>query len=273
MTDSHYVHGTSAEEQSRLSRMNELLNATSLAEIGVEPGARVLDLGSGLGQLTRGFARAAGSHGFVVGVERSPEQLAEALAQARHEGEAGAVDFRLGDVLAPPLAEDEWGSFDVVHGRFILEHVPDPLAVVRTMVRAASPGGRLVLEDDDHDVLRVWPEVPGLERMWGAYLRTYARAGNDAYVGRKLVALLHEAGARPQRNRWLFFGACAGEAEFPDYVENLARIFEGARAAIVSGGDATAAEVDGIAAALRAWRERPDAAIWFARCWAEGVSR
>ena len=45
-----YMHGTSPEEQGRLARLNDLLNASSMREIAVRPGEAVLDFGSGLGQ-------------------------------------------------------------------------------------------------------------------------------------------------------------------------------------------------------------------------------
>ncbi len=275
MTDapSSYVHGTSPDEQRRLTRLNELLNRSSLAELALAGGERVLDVGSGLGQLARLMAREAGAGGHVLGIERSPEQLAEAERQARDAGDSGRVEFRRGDALDLPLTGHEWGSFDVVHGRFILEHVSDPLAVTRAMVRAARPGGRIVLEDDDHDVLRLWPEPDGLASVWNAYQRTYDRAGNDPRVGRKLVALLHAAGAAPRRNRWLFFGAASGDPDFPVYVDNLADVLAGARDAIVANGDAGAAAIDETVASVREWKSRPDAALWFARCWAEGVRR
>jgi 2-polyprenyl-3-methyl-5-hydroxy-6-metoxy-1,4-benzoquinol methylase len=47
------------------------------------------------------------------------------------------------------------GHFDVAHARFLLEHVPDPLVIVRTMVRAVRPGGRVILADDDYEGLRL----------------------------------------------------------------------------------------------------------------------
>ena len=71
------------------------------------------------------------------------------------------MDLRSGDALALPLRTEEWGDFDVAHARFVLEHVRDPLGVVRSMVRAVKFGGRIVLEDDDHEVIRLWPEPPG----------------------------------------------------------------------------------------------------------------
>jgi SAM-dependent methyltransferase len=266
-----YIHGTAPEEQRRLSLLNELMNEGSLRELDLRGGERVLDLGAGLGQLTRAMARAAGPAGRVVGIERSPEQIAEALRQARTAGEEGLADLRRGDALDPPLRPDEWGSFDVAHARFVLEHLPDPLEVVRLMLRAVRPGGRIVLEDDDHDVLRMWPEPTGLRAVWEAYMRTYDRSGNDPIVGRRLVELLHRAGARPRRNTWIFFGGCAGHPSFGALVENLAGILSGAREAILPAGPLDPAAFDAALGALRAWAARPDAALWFAICWAEGT--
>jgi ubiquinone/menaquinone biosynthesis C-methylase UbiE len=270
MTDS-YIHGTAATEQGRLSLLNDLINQASLREIGLRGGEKILDVGCGLAQLTRAMGRAAGSTGRVVGVERDARQRQEALRQAREEGEENLVEIREGNALALPLAEAEWGTFDVAHARFVLEHVRDPLSVVRQMARAVRPGGRVVLEDDDHDVLRLWPEPPGLGPLWQAYVRAYDRLGNDPYVGRRLVALLHEAGALPRRNTWLFFGSCPGNPTFQIVVNNLADILAGARAAILAEALLDRSCLEEGLAALKAWGRRPDAAFWYSTCWAEGV--
>jgi SAM-dependent methyltransferase len=266
---STYLHGTAPDEQRRLSTMNRLLNDSSLREIAVQPGERVVDFGCGLAQLTRDMARAAGRP--ALGIERSEAQIAEARRQAREAGEEALVELRPGDVLAPPLQNDEWGSFDLAHARFVLEHVPTPSAVVRAMVRAVRPGGRIVLEDDDHWVMRFWPEPVECVTLWRAYVETFTRIGNDPQVGRKLVSLLHEAGVRPRRNTWIFFGGCAGEEHFPLLVENMAVLFAGARDAMLAGGMLDAESFAAAIVAFRDWGRRPDAALWFARCWAEGV--
>ena len=266
---SRYVHGTHPEEQRRLADLNALVNHASLEALAAEPGERALDVGSGLGQFARALARVTGER--VVAVERSPEQIARAVALASDAGEDTLVDFRAGDALALPLARAEWGSFDLAHARFLLEHVPAPQEVVNAMARAVRSGGRVVLEDDDHEALRLWPEPPGVSAAWRAYIRTYDRLGNDPHVGRRLVELLAEAGLEPRHIKLLPFGACAGEASFPAYVANLGAVFDGAREAILATGGVSAMAFDDAQAALRAWGQRRDAAFWYSISWAEAV--
>jgi SAM-dependent methyltransferase len=268
---STYIHGTHAAEQARLARMNDLINPTSLAMLDLGGGERILDVGGGLGQFARAMARAAGPTGRVVSVERSEEQIARADAMAVQAGEKGMVEIRQGSVESLPLAEGEWGSFDIAHARFILEHLPEPLTVVRQMVRAVRPGGRVVLEDDDHGVLRLWPEPQQFRELWSAYMESFTRVGNDPLTGRRLVEFLHAAGARPRRNTWLFFGSCAGAPDFTLLTDNLAGVLVGAAPALERLGLYPEERFTQAMTSLREWAKRPDAAFWYSRAWAEGV--
>ena len=103
--ESHYLHGSHPDEQDRLARLNELLNVRCLAELALTPGSRVLDVGSGLGQLTRAMAWQTGK--TVVGVERNLEQLEEAQRLATAGGEGGLVEFRQGEAERLPLKDGE----------------------------------------------------------------------------------------------------------------------------------------------------------------------
>ena len=268
---SKYIHGTEPVEQERLSRLNAIINAASLGALRPAPGERAVDFGSGLGQLARLVAKGSGVR--VLGIELSAEQLAEAQRLAERDGEAHLIELRQGDAASPPLLAHEWGSFDLAHARFLLEHVSEPLAVVRAMVRAVRPGGRIVLEDDDHDVLRLWPEPPHFGPIWAAYQRSYDRIGCDPIVGRRLVQLLHQAGAWPRRSTWVPFGSCAGDDAFGPLVQNLIHILDGAREVLLATGGVDRDQLDTGLAELRVWGERPDAAIWFGISWAEGVRR
>jgi SAM-dependent methyltransferase len=271
---SRYIHGSDEIEQRRLTALNRWINERILPamRLGSQGGERIIDFGAGLGQFTRMLAKASGSTQRVVGIERDPNQIAEAMRQARNATEDHLIDLRQGDVVnAPPLSTDEWGTFDFAHARFILEHVPDPLAVVKNMVRSVRSGGRITLADDDHEILRLWPEIPAFDRAWRAYQQTYVAAGNDPIVGRRLIELLHAAGAKPVRNAWVFFGSCAGEAIWPTVIENCIVILRGAREAMLRLPEASDAMIEEAIDALRAWSARPDAALWYAIALAEGV--
>jgi SAM-dependent methyltransferase/putative methionine-R-sulfoxide reductase with GAF domain len=269
----HYIHGSQPEEQRRLALLNTLLNERSLSGMALRGGEAIVDFGSGLGQLTRAMARTIrqnGAAGRVVGIEQDPEQLAEAIRLARLDGEGDLVDFRPGSAAEPPLMDDEWGTFDLAHARFLLEHVPDPETVVEAMVRAVRPGGRVILEDDDHDILRLWPEVPAFEKLWRAYLRTYDTLGNDPYVGRRLVSMLDDAGAVPVRNAMPFFGSCKADRTFEPMLENFIGLIESAPERILQATSITEEEIRGGLDALRLWGARTDASLWYVTCWAEG---
>ncbi len=231
--------------------------------------ALVLDMGAGTGLFTRLIAEQLPATSRVIGVERNPEQVEAALKLAQGEGGC-AVDFRIGDATDPPLKAGEKGRFDLAHTRFLLEHVPDPAAVVRAMVAAVRPGGRIVLADDDHELMRFWPEPEGLMAAWEAYYRSYRQIGTDPLVGRKLAALLYQAGARPSRITQLFYGACAGSEAFHGVVDNLIGVLEGARGTVLAGGEISAAEYDAAMVNFRAFRGLPDAALWYVINWAEG---
>jgi hypothetical protein len=138
------------------------------------------------------------------------------------------------------------------------------------MLRAVRPGGRLLLADDDYDLLRLWPEPPGFTPLWLAYQRTYDRHGNDPIVGRRLVQLLHQAGAQPKRNDFVFFGSCSGQPEFKHFVGNLVTIITEGRDEIAETG-MPPEFVHSSLEALLAWSMRPDAALWHAISWAEGT--
>ncbi len=271
MNDEQYIHGTDSDEQRRLSLLNDLLNDASLKAMRLEGGEKILDVGSGLGQLAHAMARAASPAGKVVGIERDPKQLAEARQLADKSGGKDRVEFRQGDATALPLAGEEWGSFDLAHSRFLLEHVPDPQGVVSAMVKALRPGGRIILEDDDHDVLRLWPEPEGIYKLWRAYMDVYRKLGNDPFVGRHLVAMIREAGAEPVRNDWLFFGSCSGHPAFEVFVENFVGVIGGARRSILDVSAVEPDEFDRAIDGLRKWGQRSDAALWYATFWAEGL--
>ena len=258
-----YIHGTAPEEQERLAWMNQLINEQELEAIAPRGDERALELGAGTGIFACALAQRL-ARGSVLALELDERQLARAHVGAR---DLANLELRQGDVYAPPLGADEWGSFDLVHARFLLEHLTEPQRAVSVMARAVRPGGRVVLVDDDHDTLRLWPAVPAFERLWRAYCGEYERRGMDPWVGRRLAELAHAAGLQPVEARLLDFGACNGMRRFPTVISNLIGVVASAGPDIVASGVTTQHDLTAALDELRAWSTRRDAALWYAVPW------
>ena len=268
--ESVYIHGTTSEEQQRLSKLNELLNNACIEALKVKKGDRILDIGSGLGQFSRRMAKE--SETKVLGIERDASQRLKAIEFAEEQGEIELAEFRAGDALALPLSTEELGTFDIVFTRFVLEHVKHPEHVVTEMLKAVRPGGRIVVCDDDHASFMPTPTPFGFPALWDAYIRSYDRLGNDPYIGRHLVELLHAAGLKQIRNQLIFFGGCAHEEKFDLVADNLIGILQGAKHFMLQEQLIDERMFAQGIAGLEFWRQQPDAALWYGICWAEGMS-
>lgn len=266
-----YIHGYSPAEMRRLTLMQTILNDAELVALDLGGVRRLLDVGSGLGQMARAMARRLGDGARVLGVEREERQRVAAEQQAIEAGERELVEFRAGDATKLPLTEEERGSFDLAHARFLLEHVTDPLAVVREMISAVRPGGRIVLVDDDHEQLRLSPHCPEMARVWEIYWESYRDHGYDPLIGRRLAELLHEAGGRPTRVTTVFYGATRGMPLFGPVVDNLIGVLEGAALGLDASGRLPRAEMRKGIAALERWREEAGATLWYSLPLAEGI--
>jgi SAM-dependent methyltransferase len=248
-------------EQERLAMLNQLLNERCRKVIKVDPGDKILDVGSGLGIFSRHLARETGCR--VIGIEKSPEQLETCFQMAKNEGEAELVEFREGSAYDIPLEKHEWGTFNIVHTRFLLEHLKYPQIAVDQMMLALRPVGKIVLIDDDHIHFQCYPPVPHFDLLWNSYLRAYDRLGNDPFIGRKLVYLLHQAGANNIKNDFINFGSTADDKDFEFFVSNVREIIVQTKAIIVGQGMVDKETFEQGIQALDHFKNEKGAAIWY----------
>ena len=140
-----YPLGHTGAEHERLIRQARRVAPITerfFREAGIGPGQRVLDLGSGVGDVAMLVAQLVGPSGEVVAVERDPNSIAKASARVT---EAGLQNVSFSESDLSKITDQK--PFDAVVGRFILMYLRDPVAVLRSISQMVRPGGVFVFQE------------------------------------------------------------------------------------------------------------------------------
>jgi ubiquinone/menaquinone biosynthesis C-methylase UbiE len=213
---SHYALGSTDAEHERLiwqaARLAPLTERL-FREAGIGPGQRVLDIGSGVGDVAMLAANLVGPSGEVVGIERDPRSIARARSRV---AEAGLRNVTLTQSDAGQVASDK--PFDAAVGRFILQFLPDPLAVLHSLSQLVRPGGVLAFQEVSYaPFLLLSAHLP----LWSAAASllhdAISRSGANTEIGLALHRIFKEAGlpapamrveillgSDPGFTRWIF---------------------------------------------------------------------
>lgn len=229
-------------------------------------GVTLLDCGCGPGTITAGLARIS-DPGPVTGIDLEESQLEIARENAAKLGVVN-VTFERGDVYDLSYPDNQ---FDAVFSHAMLEHTRDPLAVLTEMRRVLKPGGLVGIRSIDLGATLIAPDDIVLTKAHDIWLKFRQHCGGDPFMGRRLRALLREAGfarttgsgssetwGTPQATQTM---AAALTSEFTG-----PRITETA----IEMGWADQAQMDNTARALKAWGEHDDAFMAIAWCEAVG---
>jgi len=251
-TSARYTHGHS-ETVLGSHRTRTAANSAAYLLPLLRAGLDVLDVGSGPGTITVDLA-ARVAPGRVTALEMSDTTAALTRDEALRQG-CSTVDVAVGDVHALDLPS---GRFDVVHAHQVLQHVADPVAALREMIRVCRPGGVVAARDADFGGFVWHPQSPGLDR-WRELYVTAARAnGGEPWAGRRLLAWAHAAGAvavTTSSSTWTY-GDHASRTEWGSMW--AARMTGSAIADQLRDGGVAAADLDDVAVAWRDWAADPD---------------
>ncbi|MBS4728917.1 class I SAM-dependent methyltransferase [Mycobacterium sp. SM1] len=207
-----YVLGHSEDELDRLAaqaRVIEPITRRFFSAAGIARGMRVLDVGSGIGDVAFLAAELVGDAGEVVGVERAPVALQAARRRANSLGAAN-VRFLSGD----PAESTFDRPFDAIVGRYVLLFQPDPVAWLRGLLRHLAPGGVVVFQEPEWARAHSAPHVPSWQRCCRLVVEGFIAGGADPEMGTKLPAVYAAAGLpAPKLAMETVIGAGAGSIE------------------------------------------------------------
>jgi len=191
-----YVLGYTSAEHERLIRQAALIAPITerfFRQAGIRRGQRVLDLGSGVGDVSMTVARVVGPTGEVVGIERDHASIALAEARAKAAGFHN-VGFERGDLTSlSELRMDK--PFDAAVGRFILMFLRDPGSVLRSVVRMVREGGVIAVQEVSwRPMLALGARLPLWSRVLGAIHQTLLRSGANPEMGLDLYRVFQHIG-------------------------------------------------------------------------------
>ena len=192
MAQSEYVFQR-VEDQRELERLRiieQVFDPASrrrLLGTGLQAGWRCLEVGPGAGSIMTWMGEVVGPTGEVVAVELDPKFISDA--------ERPNVRIMRADIRTALLPQQ---SFNVVHARYVLIHLPDYEVALTKMLDSLKPGGWLVLEEPDFSASRGITggeqELASLRKVNQAIEHMYATLRMDYALGLKLPALMQRRG-------------------------------------------------------------------------------
>jgi ubiquinone/menaquinone biosynthesis C-methylase UbiE len=240
------------------ARVIDPITRRFLLSAGISKGARVLDVGSGAGDVAMMLAEIVGPHGFVVGADLSAAAVAAAQLRAR-AASLGTVEFREGDPAAMTFDQ----PFDAVVGRYVLQFMADPAATLARLAGHLRPRGVIVFHELDWSGARSTPIVPTYDLACRWVEQTIRRGLAETRLGPRLGSLFRKAGLPPATMQ--LEAAIASGSSARDVVRLVTELVETLLPAMERSGVASRSEVDLATLEMRIMNEIGEDATVIAR--------
>jgi len=222
-----------------LSERNLAKDHRRLAEL-LAPGLLVLDAGCGTGAITAGILPCVVPGGRVVGVDVDPRLIEE--ANSRYGGDPRLL-FHVGDIYHLGYDPEYESAFDIVTCSRVLQWLANPVEALRSLVRAAAPGGRVLVLDYNHEKIAWEPDPPAsVLKFYGAFLKWRAEAGMDNGIADRLAAMFAEAGLQDIAVTPQHEATARGDADFERRIGIWSAVIQGRGRQMVEDGAITESE-------------------------------
>ncbi len=172
----------------RMNRFQERAARALIADLGLPPGSRGLDVGCGVGLYALWLAEAIGPQGRVVAIEPEADRVDAARELVGGRLGPGRLDLRQGDGTALPM---DARSFDWVWCGDVLHHIVETEAALAEFRRVLRPGGRIIVKESQVLSAMFLPGHPELERriQLAEIERTREEGGGRSFLERRQSTL------------------------------------------------------------------------------------
>ena len=196
-SDATYTLGRTSHETTRLIEQSRIYGASTqrlCKRASIAKGMRVLEIGSGAGDVALMLAELVGPDGQVVGVDVNPTILDTARQRATDAGVRN-VEFIAGDARAL----DSSDKFDAVVGRFVLMYMAEPGKAFTQFITHLKPGGIVAFQEPEYTLYPalLHPDTPLMNQLIKWILEVFEHSGAHLDMGVGLYRAFVDAGLPP----------------------------------------------------------------------------
>ncbi len=240
-SDATYTLGRTSHETTRLIEQSRIYGESTqrlCKRAGITEGMRVLEIGSGAGDVALTLAELVGPTGQVIGVDVNVSILDTARQRATDAGMRN-VEFIAGDARILDFP----GKFDAIVGRFVLMYMADPGKAFAELITHLKPGGIVAFQEPEYTLYPAFlhPGTPLMNQLIRWILDVFEHSGSHLDMGVGLYRAFVDAGLPPPT---MHLESPIGAAKTWAGYRYMATIFQSLLPLLEKYGLATAEQVD-----------------------------
>ena len=192
--DATYTLGRTSHETNRLIEQSRIYGESTkrlCKQAGIAAGMRVLEIGSGAGDVAIMLAELVGKTGQVVGVDINPTILESARQRVLDLG-FDNIEFQAGDAREIVFE----GKFDALVGRFVLMYMSDPTDALKQLTLHLKPEGIVAFQEPEYTLYPAFkhPDTPLINQLISWILDVFQHSGAHLNAGLGLYQIFIDAG-------------------------------------------------------------------------------
>lgn len=190
-----YVLGYASNEMKRLQIQALLFESSaknSLIKAGLRPGMKCMDVGCGIGNISKLMSDMVGNKGTVLGTDIEKKYVKYCNNNIKSKN----IKFVQDNILQTNISE----TFDIVYSRLMFVHLKDKLKAIKSMMRFTKKNGTVIIQELDHapNSWLSYPNKPCVEHLRKIYVKLIKKTGGDPLSGRKLYELFLDEGLKTE---------------------------------------------------------------------------